>query len=78
MTIRPTRDELLKSLPGERWTYVRKLNLVFGIHLRIITTDEAIAAHELSRDELNEWLRNYARFGAEGLRLVPPGLRRAS
>jgi len=47
------RNELLA--PVKRWTAGRKLELLIGIDARLLTIEEACAAHNISPDELASW-----------------------
>lgn len=63
--------------PVTRWTYARKLELILAVQSGCLTLGEVTAAHRIGVDEFAQWIANYERCGATGLRSTPEGLRRA-
>lgn len=53
-----------------RWTAVRKSTVIRAVMFGLISTDEAIGRYELTRDEFQEWLRSYADYGPNGLKVI--------
>jgi len=69
--LRRTMMRRLVLTPVKRWTQNRKLHLCVAIRSGVITREEAIAAHELSADELAGWLDAVERRDLDVLRVSP-------
>lgn len=53
-----------------RWTAARKSTVIRAVMFGLISTDEAIGRYELTHDEFQEWLRSYADYGCNGLKVT--------
>jgi hypothetical protein len=53
-----------------RWTAARKSTVIRAVMFGLISTDEAIGRYELTHDEFQEWLRSYADYGRNGLKVI--------
>jgi len=52
------------------WTAARKSTVIRAAMFGLISTDEAIGKYELTHDEFQEWLRSYADYGRNGLKVT--------
>ena len=52
-----------------RWTAARKSMVNRAVMFGLISTDEAIGSYDLTHDEFQEWLRCYADYGSNGLKV---------
>ena len=53
-----------------RWTAARKSLVIRAVMFELISTDEAIERYDLTHDEFQEWLRSYADYGRNGLKVT--------
>jgi len=53
-----------------RWTAARKSTVIRAVMFGLISTDEAIGRYELTHDEFQDWLRSYADYGRNGLKVI--------
>ena len=53
-----------------RWTAARKSLVIRAVMFGLISTDEAIEHYDLTHDEFQEWLRSYADYGRNGLKVT--------
>ena len=53
-----------------RWTAARKSTVIRAVMFGLISTDEAIGRYDLTHDEFQEWLRSYADYGRNGLKVT--------
>ena len=61
------------DLPKEglsRWTAARRSTVIRAVMFGLISTDEAIGRYDLIQDEFQEWLRSYADYGRNGLKVT--------
>lgn len=61
--------------PVKRWTPARKMVLAMAIRDRVVGINEALAAHDLTREEIGSWRAELARITAP--QLVAPEKQRA-
>ena len=62
-----SRAELLKRV--DRWTQGRKISLCHGPCAELITTSEAVLAHDLAQDEIDRWMEAYKSKDFEALKV---------
>lgn len=63
--------QYLSELPPtntKRWTIRRKAAVVAGVHIGLITMEEACERYRLSMEEFLSWQRLIERHGVNGLR----------
>jgi hypothetical protein len=53
-----------------RWTAARKSTVIRAVMFGLISTDEAIGQYKLTNDEFQEWLRSYADYGRNSLKVT--------
>ena len=53
-----------------RWTAARKSTVLRAVMFGLISTDEAIGRYKLTHNEFQEWLRSYADYGRNGLKVT--------
>ena len=53
-----------------RWTAARNWHVIRAVMFGLISTDEAIEHYDLTHDEFQEWLRSYADYGRNGLKVT--------
>jgi len=53
-----------------RWTAARKSIVIRAVMFGLISADDAIDRYELTQDEFQEWLRCYADYGRNGLKVT--------
>ena len=53
-----------------RWTAARKSAVIRAVMFGLISTDEAICRYYLMNDEFQEWLRSYADYGRNGIKVT--------
>lgn len=56
--------------PVGRWTPRKKAEVLWALSRRLVTVEQLCAAHGLSADELQEWMRNQRLIGQEGLKVT--------
>jgi hypothetical protein len=71
-----SRDTLLR--PVKIMTFMNKFWICDGIRRGTITIQEAMAAHEMSSDEIFDWMSRYKRAGIDGFRRMNRNRRRSS
>ena len=52
------------------WTAARKLIVIRAGMFGLLSTYEAISRYKLYHDEFQEWLRSYAEYGRNGLKVT--------
>ena len=65
------RHITLADLPApgiQRWVTRRKAEVVAAVHGGLLSSDDACARYELSKEEFAGWERLYERHGVKGLR----------
>ncbi len=62
-----SRDDLLTPVKA-RWTFAKKLALVTGVRLGIVTVKEVCEAHGISPEEFLDWYLGYEKRGVDALR----------
>ena len=64
------RDPWPMSSAPERWTALRKARVVNAILSGEFPPEEAMARFDLSREELDQWIKLYSGHGLKGLRIT--------
>lgn len=66
---RPNIHERLLT-PVQRWSYMRKIDLVVALRAKLVTLEEVKRAHGLTGEEIKAWQEAFDKGGAKALRLA--------